>query len=908
MSSSTKQWTHGSSAVITLASTAYAIESSTSYPCALFRSEATLLCETVEQSRLRYAYEVGLLIPLEAQAKQTADNLTATLRACEETRGNCAATSEEAEAVRAALAATRERVIRSERSVAEAAGRVGALESQVAILSGGWTEDQEKARAEAELLRDRGGAIAERARAQLSRARADEANATVNVEARLAARVQAEAAAVASATALDALRANVADLGRKRDAALQRTDRLRGNLQSAAQDGAARAAELAAGAISAAAVLVALREDEQALANGPRVLTALATKATTLASEVDVALSRNANLAKDIADAEAALNTSRLETSRARADAEKAAKLKALADAKTAEANASEVTLTARIAGLAREGDAAEAGALAATHSAASARLIAEAANREKEALAKGLTKAGDKARAASAAAGYQTAALNAMKTQVSALAARAVVRAHEYNTICALRDASVVEAAAATARFIAATDKGAVAGNAAAEMERRRAALAAKLHDTMADRGVAASARASAARALEAAHAALKEAQAELKSVGERMSLLRAECAAKDGDMVVFHLAQSRAQSATAVSDAEVAALRVSAATTCQLSATAASEALRLAALQSEAEVELIRQARARREAEAESHMLSTNSTDRRSALFALYEKLAAQRMAMAAGVRAWASLSAERDTAMHTVSKLKAIDTAGAEGATAAAAASAEMCALEGDVAHARVKLAILTRSASMPLNLHRWRDLAERDPRRWAELQRSHAAQKRLLEMGDAAAVTAAEADAELLRADTVQRSLDRSPAHAADAAEALSALGAELKDKTAKLRALEVEREVAAKRVAEARIVLQQTKDALDAVNMTHARTAAKAARRISKTTTTENNSQSNGAALLPLGATLGTATTMTRPRGGSVGGVVTVTATAAAAATVEAAADAVLARWEGKTNE
>ena len=82
-------------------------------------------------------------------------------------------------------------------------------------------------------------------------------------------------------------------------------------------------------------------------------------------------------------------------------------------------------------------------------------------------------------------------------------------------------------------------------------------------------------------------------------------------------------------------------------------------------------------------------------------------------------------------------------------------------ECAKLEEDLRGEKARIRALTEELEHPINVHRWRALADRDPPKWALIQRMHEVQRRVLEVRDAIAardaeVRAGEAEAALAEA--------------------------------------------------------------------------------------------------------------------------------------------------------
>lgn len=387
-----------------LVSATHALEQSKDHDVVIFRSELSALTEAAQTLLARYTYEVDLVKDAEGKVSAQSSSFENVRARLDELHAAAAAADEDASKLRSDAAVRRERAAKAERAVADATARVAVLEARVAEGSG-WTGDQEAARAAAERERDMAAASVERARHVLGTARDEERAAEARLAATMASRAEADAGVANATAAADAIRARVTAAHRRQESRARDTEATRTALGIANQTLTAKTAEAEAAAAAASRAGAALRRDQQALADAARDAERAAVRIRSLGGDTDAAIARAQGLLRDVEEAEGEVERVTQEALRSRAAAEKTQKLIALANAKGAEAAAAAATANEELQKLKDRVRAEEDAVERANSAAAAARSRAEAAEREKDALQKGLARAGDKAKAAKAAA-----------------------------------------------------------------------------------------------------------------------------------------------------------------------------------------------------------------------------------------------------------------------------------------------------------------------------------------------------------------------------------------------------------------------------------------------------------------------------------------------------------------------
>ena len=248
--------------------------------------------------------------------------------------------------------------------------------------------------------------------------------------------------------------------------------------------------------------------------------------------------------------------------------------------------------------------------------------------------------------------------------------------------------------------------------------------------------------------------------------------------------------------------------------------------EVEKLNSIISEADTERGRQAHELSVIVAERNLLQTQLVKRDEELSSMYEKLRVQRSSLANGAVTYAGAAAEREELVANIASLKGDivvvrnQTADIDGL------SSEARKLEADLLAERTKIRSLQDELHRPINVHRWRALADRDPQRWALLQRVHTLQQRLGEFdGKASAVDATITQREKELAE-LKVALARQPT--ADIRDVIAARRAELAAKGKQLRRAVVEVEAARARVGEFRAELSRINEVMDGLTVQYIR--------------------------------------------------------------------------------
>jgi chromosome segregation ATPase len=517
---------------------------------------------------------------------------------------------------------------------------------------------------------------------------------------------------------------------------------------------------------------------------------------------------------------------SRAEVARLKRDTAKATKLQALTATKITEAEEKRVAAEAQRAELQRHLEEVEAAVEAERRRNDVKRQAVDDASREKEVLSKGLTKAGEKSRAAAEAVALQASSRRNLQAEIAGYAA----------TVKRLR-AEIDELQVQRAQYAASCDEAAQAYFTAAEgvklQELQIAALQRKLEEgsgkvkqqqalyeaVRADRNMY-------SKSLVAAHADIGEMRRTFRTLKRSIDALKEEITAKDHSLVKEHFEHHRVEKEKEALRHEVTRVQKQVQSCEHIVANQEGEAAKLAAVIAEADGERARQAKEYDAVLAERNLLQGQLVKRDGELGALYEKLRVQKSALANGAAAFAQRAAERDDLAARVAALKGELLVAQTQTTDGAALAAEAKRLEADLRGEKTKIRALTEELERPINIHRWRTLADRDPERWALLQRVHALQKRLVEARDE--IRGREAlitERERAYAE-VKAALARQPGP--EAADAVAGYQANLKTKAKQLRGLEAELESYRGKVADYRRELARVDEAMDGLTQAYIR--------------------------------------------------------------------------------
>lgn len=607
------------------------------------------------------------------------------------------------------------------------------------------------------------------------------------------------------------------------------------------------------GAANAAALTTTLRRDKDQLDKYARLAERHATRAAALRKELDETYARNGVAARDVESAGKERGVVVEEGERTRREVEKVRKLTALGEAKAREVVAAAGEEGERVAALQGALEAAEEGLRTALHAAQAAQSAAEVAVREKEVLAKGLGRAGDKASAAAAALSYQRAAQGAIGSEIAAYLGRVKALRSQCAAVAGARDAAGAGVQALSDAYFAASERLRAAQLTVGALEKRsgegREGVA------RAEGAVAGvkKARDACAGRLEALG---REAARERSAICDATLALRAlRGAIGEGDtaLIKAHFDITKLEGEEERSASEVAARRNV--------VREAGEKLRalqreLGALRRDvgANSEALRKAAAGADAGKAAKNALTGEVDKARRVQAeCGARVGALKMSMARCSAEWTGRVVEKERLVREIAVLKAkLLVAQAEagggggaaagaggagvggaGATAAATHAQVVGRLGEELLRAQAELRLLGDEVERPVNLHAWRELREKQPALWDALQRLHGTQRESLRARDrlgALRVALEEEGGRAARAAAAGRGGGVGGLSGSAAGEVLGALSAELKAKRAQVREVEGERRGAAERVREWEGEIARCEEGLEALSAAYVRQA------------------------------------------------------------------------------
>ena len=803
------------------------------WPCVTFVSELARICGSLTTASSHHASASAQLRDALVELDRVRGAAVDLKRESDEALTLLTSAEEDAETLRADISVRSARVARAERDHADALARVAGLDAAVAV-GAAWSADQVGARESLEKSREQATALLDVKRAALVAARSTEAHLMQGVERALAAKASVDTNAGAAARELDSLREELRTGARAKETLERSVASAQVDLSRVTREATERLSEFDAGVSRLSDAQDLLRREKELLDGGARDVERLTARAAKLAAEVDTTLSVNHEAAKELELAMSEVSRLTSLESRTRAAIGKAEELiaatgckKADADAALAETMSRTSTIRARITEL-------DDALLAATRSSMSAEEAVEDARREKEALAHGLTRAGDKARAASAAVAYQTATERALIAEVDGYAASVRRLKLEAASVRTARDV-------ATARSDVASGAIATLTEALSMQDAQTAALEARVSDVVktAKRHESATKALTAERRdlshkLEGASSDAKDLRDRIEFAGAEVRDLKDGIIARDKALVSAHLEHSRVNRAVLALHEDISRLRVSAAADEELLGAQTSETVRLRELVTTATAERARVTTEVSRVRADRDVLLATFTARQRELEAAYSKLRALRTAQGSGAAAYVRAVSEREALATRVSELKGSLSTASAGEADAIALREEVAALERDFAYELSREVALTAETNRPLHLHRWRDLAARDPAHWAQLQHVHELQKQLLELRDARDSLREPLEVATREAAAARALAAKAPSNNPDHSDTLAALAAELKAKAHALAQVEEQREAAAARCAEWRAEGARTSAAIESLGAGWIRAQAAAA--------------------------------------------------------------------------
>jgi chromosome segregation ATPase len=697
-----------------------------------------------------------------------------------------------ADAARSATdsADTANRIASNGSALADLRSTVAGMEA-VKHVGSDWTDNQVVQRTALEEEAARASVAAEQAARDEAEARRerDELMAFLESEGRERSRLDKEVAALREA--LEAGHMDAAQAVRTKDARDKELRALVSANVRATQTLQARAAAAEAGARDISAVQAALRAERSTLDKTVDEIDKLRASARRMRVDLDDVMASNVTLAKELAELQEKSVVLRMEATRSATASERFSKLTALTADKLREAASALAEVEAANDGKTQRLKELTAQAKTVVIEAEGARARLGDVTREAAAVSSGLVKEHDKVKAAAAALHFQQGSSKALAEQISGLK----------SSIRRLRTA--LEAAGADRDHLSAeVDDAGRTYFAALEGLKLQELQASALTKSIADMGERLTSQQSLADAVKAdrsaygkalgtSHVVLGDLKARFTALTARIDALKSAISIKDTLLVKEHFEHHRVEKEKDTLKGELARLVKSVSSCEHISSAQHAEVGKLSTVIRQAETESSRQ-RAELEAVGGERLLLLNQLEKRNVeVTALYEKLRVQKSMLANGAAAFARRVAERDALVAKLASVKGELLLATSMSSDTSSLRAEAGRLEEDLRTEAHKQRALNDVLDKPINVHRWRALADKDPVRWELLQRTHMLQKRLLAARDE--VAAAE---EVIAAKRAEVEATR-PSATSETREAIAALSAAVKGKTAQAKALEAE---------------------------------------------------------------------------------------------------------------
>jgi len=321
-------------------------------------------------------------------------------------------------------------------------------------------------------------------------------------------------------------------------------------------------------------------------------------------------------------------------------------------------------------------------------------------------------------------------------------------------------------------------------------------------------------------------ANAEIGEMRRAFKQLSHTIDSVRTDIEAKDAALIREHSEHHRVEKDKESLRNEVTRIQKQVQSCDQILASQEIEMAKLNAIIAEADAERGRQQKEYDAVVAERNLLQGQLVKRDAELAALYERLRVQKSSLANGAASYAKLAAERDDLAARIAALKGELLVAQTQTSDVGSLEAEAKRLEADLRAEKTKIRSLTEEVERPINIHRWRALSDRDPERWALIQRIHALQKRVVESRDEIRVKEARIGEREREYAKLKEALARQPGP--EVLEAISTYQATLKEKAKQLKALEGELDTYRDRVGEYRRELARIDESMEGLNEAYMR--------------------------------------------------------------------------------
>lgn len=682
----------------------------------------------------------------------------------------------------------------AEKQTTELRAKNALLESQK-DLGTSWTADQIHLRETLESSRLSAlGELDTRQQALLN-ARKHESDTAEKVEKALAQKTALDKEIVRRREEVDATRSLTALAAKKKDAKDKQVSETQLEMARVQVELREKTAQAASGAIEVAAAQHSVARDRNLLARYTKDLDKLRLHAERLTAELDDTLSTNGRLAQELEEMMMDFNF-RLEAEKKnRKEAERLSRAQQKLFDEMAEIDAKSENDRVKHDSLIEELKHCDEDYENAEKEFESTQKLIDVTRREKEALQRGLEKAGDKSKAASAAVQYQKAMLNAATSEISNYVATLKnLRAQIENAIIERDKYSELAEREATAYF-AASDALKFQRQQAQALEKKIEEILGKIRSQEQLHTAMKTDRMKYSRAADEAKLALLDVQKSFRDYTLRVETAKEVISARDEALVREHFEHHRVEKDLEALEAEKAKLTKQITSSETIITSQMAEAAKLNAIIAEAEEEKKTQIKEVAKVRAEQHQLAQQLVNRNAELTEIYNKLRLQKVSLASGATAYAKKMRLRNDLKKRFAELKGDLLVAEAQIQDVSTLKNEAVKLDAELTMEKCRYAFLKEEISRPLNVHRWRELAEKEPERWALIQRVHSLQKRLLELRD---VIRAKDEKRLNLEGEIRRmrhAASKAPGGSDDATDALLSLQEEFKAKQKQIKEME-----------------------------------------------------------------------------------------------------------------
>jgi chromosome segregation ATPase len=565
----------------------------------------------------------------------------------------------------------------------------------------------------------------------------------------------------------------------------------------------------------------ALKNDKLVLEHSSKDAEKIRRRAEELTDELSTQIRSNRQAAEELNDLQKEKERLINEERTVRKEIDRTAKLVQLAQEKATEASQAEQAAEAELDEVKAALEAAERAMAAERRAADGARTHLEALRREHDVLQRGLARAGDKSQEAAEAIALQGQVKAGMERDVRAVAA--VLSALKFKIVTAEEERQQAEAEQEAARRTLAETAEALKLQElqAAALQRRVDEAAAKLTGQQSLFEGVKQDRNHYSKALQDAQNEMSEMKRTFRVLVRSIEALKEDITAKDAGLVKEHFERHKLDKEKEALRSDVARIQRQVQSCEQILLGQEQEMSKLNAIIAEADAEKSRQEKEYAAVVTERGLLQAQLMKRDSELTELYEQLRIQKSALANGAAAFAKLAAERDDLATRIASLKGELLVAQTQTGDGKALEVEVKRLEADLLKEQTKVASLSDQLDRPLHIHRWRELADRDPEKWAFLQRVQQLQKRSLEAQNELKAREALLAEKQKEYTALQSRLEREPGP--DVAETIEKYRASIKTKTKQLRALEAELQTYREAVKEYKDDVQRVDRTLDDLN-------------------------------------------------------------------------------------